>query len=189
VIVFLLLLLAASIYIQILGQYTLFYPISLLTVSAIIFFLLHSTIRLPRFIPTFANVWVLLFLLGLLMTYPFFSSYPDALALNDTWFFADTIRYQYLVYFLGGSLSTLISWHYLRAMIYKAHKRNIFPSIGPMAVCTFASLGICSLPQMLKPFELIFIQLPQNPSHFSWNLMASCLGSVISAFCISAFDR
>lgn len=187
---FIILILAASIGIQIIGKLSLFYPLGLLLMAALIFIRLHLTIRLPRFIPHLANLWVALFLLGIIFTYPFFSKNPTAPLLNDTWFFDGLLRYKYIVYFLGGGLSTLISWHYLRAMIYNTHKRNLFPSIGPMMICVFSSIGICFLPYLLKPLELhFFSDIPQDPYHLSWSLIAALIGSVISALAISALDR
>lgn len=132
------------------------------------------------------SAWGLAHLAGGLVRIPDDWPHDDTPVLYDLWIIPNWLRYDQVVHAFGFGLTTWLCWQGLRAA-FRAAGVAIRPSVGLLALCCLAGMGLGALNELVE--FLAVLTIPNTNvggyENTGWDLVFNAFGSLIAAAAIA----
>ena len=153
VVIYLVAAMSAAISLQNVDFLRIYIPFFIATAMLIAF--LHRRIHFSDALLWFLTLWGALHLAGRLVAIPSTWDYDGKdQILYSWWVVGQWLRYDHILHAFGFGTCTWLTWEALRASIQQRLGRKLYPSMGMLFLCIFASMGLGAINETI---EFLFI--------------------------------
>lgn len=179
---------AASIISLSAGNREFLYYIVVVLILGAIALVVDRRVSLPPAILWALSVWGLLHMIGGIVPLPAgFPFHGDKPVFYSLWIIPDVLKYDQIIHAYGFGVATWLCYLCLEG----AMQKKIRPTVGILALCAFAGMGLGALNEIIEFIAVLLI--PETNvggyENTGWDLVANAVGSVLAAFLVYRYRR
>ena len=106
--------------------------------------------------------------------------------LYSWWVAGQWLKYDHCVHTFGFGACTWLTWEALRASVQQRLGRKLFPSLGMIALCIFAGMGLGALNEIIEFIAVLIIPETNVGGYVNtgWDLVANLTGCLFAGILI-----